>query len=401
MDNRTDLISIRVNRVVSRDVKTDHFMEPGEFERLLLADDNFETDSIGKQFVDKWRRLPKSLSQIFLGETFCFSIMVVNDSVTEPVKDVSVKIDLQFANDRMINIGFLKSPLLDSKQSLDEIKHYEIKDLGSHVLIFSISYRTVTDEPHIFRKYFKFQVEKPLDVKTKFYNAESDEVYLEALLQNLTNLPICLERVTLEPSQYFNVKGLNKVTIDGEEQWVFGKINRFNPMESRQYLFCLTPKPEVKANLKLLRSVTVIGRLDIVWISGIAVPGHLQTSPLERMAPNYVDIRLTIEGIPSQAELRHKFNITFRITNYCDFDIEPALIFDNKDEKQAILWLGVSGKVLDRISPHQCYDFTLTAYPIDTGLQAIPKVKISDTLSKNFYEFDEMAYVFINDPKSV
>lgn len=126
---------------------------------------------------------------------------------------------------------------------------------------------------HIFHRFNDFH----------FVLFQSDEVYLEALLQNLTNLPICLERVTLEPSQYFNVKGLNKVTIDGEEQWVFGKINRFNPMESRQYLFCLTPKPEVKANLKLLRSVTVIGRLDIVWISGIAVPGHLQTSPLERM----------------------------------------------------------------------------------------------------------------------
>ncbi len=31
-----------------------------------------------------------------------------------------------------------------------------------------------------FRKFFKFQVLKPLDVKTKFYNAETDEVYLEA-----------------------------------------------------------------------------------------------------------------------------------------------------------------------------------------------------------------------------
>jgi hypothetical protein len=29
-----------------------------------------------------------------------------------------------------------------------------------------------------FRKYFKFQVVKPLDVKTKFYNAEVISIYL-------------------------------------------------------------------------------------------------------------------------------------------------------------------------------------------------------------------------------
>lgn len=83
-----------------------------------------------------------------------------------------------------------------------------------------------------FRKFFKFQVVKPLDVKTKFYNAEvnfifilfeerdatvdqlfilsdfvfvfqSDEVYLEAQIQNLTAGPICLEKVSLESSHLF------------------------------------------------------------------------------------------------------------------------------------------------------------------------------------------------------
>ena len=34
-----------------------------------------------------------------------------------------------------------------------------------------------------FRKFFKFQVLKPLDVQTKFYNAETDEVILEATVR--------------------------------------------------------------------------------------------------------------------------------------------------------------------------------------------------------------------------
>lgn len=109
-------------------------------------------------------------------------------------------------------------------------------------------------------------------------------MYLETLLQNLTSLPISLDSVSLEPSVHFEVNAINKrIHGDGSEEWVFGSPNRFNPNDYRQYLFCLSPKPEVKCNKNLLKSVTVIGKLDIRWTSGIGCKGHLQTSQLERM----------------------------------------------------------------------------------------------------------------------
>ena len=46
---------------------------------------------------------------------------------------------------------------------------------------------------------------KPLDVKTKFYNAESDEVFLEAQVQNITQSTITMDKVALEPSATFTV----------------------------------------------------------------------------------------------------------------------------------------------------------------------------------------------------
>ena len=46
---------------------------------------------------------------------------------------------------------------------------------------------------------------KPLDVKTKFYNAESEDVFLEAQVQNITVGPLCLEKVGLDPSPMFKV----------------------------------------------------------------------------------------------------------------------------------------------------------------------------------------------------
>lgn len=56
--------------------------------------------------------------------------------------------------------------------------------IGSQIFIFrlvcEVHYTTPAGLQESFRKFFKFQVLKPLDVKTKFYNAETDEVYLEA-----------------------------------------------------------------------------------------------------------------------------------------------------------------------------------------------------------------------------
>ena len=59
-----------------------------------------------------------------------------------------------------------------------------MKELGTHILVCEVNYHNGQGEKLNFRKFFKFQVMKPLDVKTKFYNAESDEVFLEAQVKN-------------------------------------------------------------------------------------------------------------------------------------------------------------------------------------------------------------------------
>lgn len=227
-------------------------------------------------------------------------------------------------------------------------------------------------------------------------------MYLEALLENLTNLPMSLDAVKLEPSQFFDIKSMNTVIDeDGTERWVFGKINRFNSNEFRQYLFCLTPKPEVRENIQLLKTITVIGKLDIMWTSGVGCKGHLQTSQLERMVPNYSDIRLTVTKIPSEVDLRKKFQLTCKITNCCDYEMEPQLFFDNLTKNQSILWLGVSGSSLGKLSPSSSVEVILTAYPIKTGLCSISSLKLSESNLRNSFNFEEPAFVYVRSPEEV
>lgn len=176
------------------------------------------------------------------------------------------------------------------------------------------------------RKFFKFQVHKPLDVKTKFYNAEMDEIYLEAQIQNVTTGPFCLEKVELDSSEQYTVSSLNTLP-NGES--VFTSKNMLQPNNSCQFLYCikvtiirllgirfklntlqiiLQPKPEIAKDIKTLRQANNVGKLDIVWRSNFGEKGRLQTSQLQRLVSLSLKYkgksRLTNTFIPSLLNTR-------------------------------------------------------------------------------------------------
>ena len=64
---------------------------------------------------------------------------------------------------------------------------------------------------------------------------------------------------------------------------MFGKVNYMPPLDVRQYLYCLTPKPDMYNDVRLLKGVTNIGKMDIVWKTNMGEKGRLQTSPLQRV----------------------------------------------------------------------------------------------------------------------
>ena len=63
----------------------------------------------------------------------------------------------------------------------------------------------------------------------------------------------------------------------------FGSRGYLQPMDTRQYLYCLKPKKEFAEKAGIIKGVTVIGKLDIVWKTNLGERGRLQTSQLQRM----------------------------------------------------------------------------------------------------------------------
>lgn len=157
--------------------------------------------------------------------------------------------------------------------------HTQANVYVSHSLVCEVQYTTPNDVLETFRKFFKFHVFKPLDVKTKFYNADTDEVYLEAQIQNITAGTICLESVELESSDTYTAQALNTLP-NGES--VFRSKHMLEPQNSCQFLYCIRPVAALANDPQALKLANNIGKLDIIWRSNLGERGRLQTSQLQR-----------------------------------------------------------------------------------------------------------------------
>ncbi|XP_041046153.1 trafficking protein particle complex subunit 13 isoform X6 [Carcharodon carcharias] len=371
---------------------------PGDLFSQLMKDDPSTVKGAETFMLGEMLTLPQNFGNIFLGETFSSYISVHNDSV-QVVKDILVKADLQTSSQRL-NLSASNAAVTELKpdRCIDDVIHHEVKEIGTHILVCAVSYTTQAGEKMYFRKFFKFQVLKPLDVKTKFYNAESDlssvtdEVFLEAQIQNITTTPMYMEKVSLEPSIMYNVTELNTVNSGGNGYSTFGKMTYLQPMDTRQYLYCLKPKPEFAEKAGVIKGVTVIGKLDIVWKTNLGERGRLQTSQLQRMAPGYGDVRLSLEMIPDTVNLEEPFEVTCKITNCSERTMDLVLEMCNTN---AIHWCGISGRQLGKLSPNSSLHLALKLLASLQGLQSISGLRLMDTFLKRTYEYDDIAQVCV------
>ncbi|XP_017732611.1 PREDICTED: trafficking protein particle complex subunit 13 [Rhinopithecus bieti] len=351
---------------------------PGDLFNQLMRDDPSTVNGAEVLMLGEMLTLPQNFGNIFLGETFSSYISVHNDS-SQVVKDILVKADLQTSSQRL-NLSASNAAVAELKPDccIDDVIHHEVKEIGTH--IFN-------------------QVLKPLDVKTKFYNAESDlssvtdEVFLEAQIQNMTTSPMFMEKVSLEPSIMYNVTELNSVIQAGECVSTFGSRAYLQPMDTRQYLYCLKPKKEFAEKAGIIKGVTVIGKLDIVWKTNLGERGRLQTSQLQRMAPGYGDVRLSLEAIPDTVNLEEPFHITCKITN-CSSERTMDLVLEMCNTN-SIHWCGISGRQLGKLHPSSSLSLALTLLSSVQGLQSISGLRLTDTFLKRTYEYDDIAQVCV------
>ncbi|CAL8093788.1 unnamed protein product [Orchesella dallaii] len=381
----------------TRDLAGDLWMK--ELKTDVTTVPGLENLSLG-QFL----RLPQGFGNIYLGETFSSYVCIQNESPV-PVTNAVVKIELQTSTQKFILADNRSLPLMKTGDTIDIVMHHEVKEMGKHMLICTITYTipsstAVPAEPITIERFFKFQVKKPLDVKTKLYNSESDEVFLEAQVQNITASSICLEKVDLEPSLAFTCVSMNKLS-DTEliTRKRFGiavtnvpKLDIPNVMLdtdcSYQFLYRLTPRSE-QARLS-----TNIGKLDIVWRSSMGERGRLQTSQLQRQPPVLNDLRLVVDKVPDASIVDSPFEACCKLSNLTP-DREMDLQLELDPTTDGYCWLGVTKSKIGLLGPNQKFSLSLNIFPIRTGIINISGIKITDLKKGEKFTFNDVVQVYV------
>ncbi|GAA95379.1 uncharacterized protein L969DRAFT_21802 [Mixia osmundae IAM 14324] len=240
--------------------------------------------------------LSSVFGQIYLGETFNGYLAVHNDQ-DSPITGVNLKVEMQTAQNRW-TLAETRSGLLKPRESLETVVRHELKEIGVHSLVCTVSY-TVAEgsqqgfapelgaSQRVLKKSFKFSMSNPLSVKTKIHMAKSvtalldknqrETAYLELQIQNMTSAPLVFEQMRFEPSQGLTFVDANSSIFDNEAALL-------SPGDIRQYLYivspAVTPSPVFESGK--VNGQMNLGRLNIVWRTPNGEGGKLQTSQLTR-----------------------------------------------------------------------------------------------------------------------
>ena len=388
--NRDHYLSVKMHRlskpsfVQCHPIKSDLRDSPG----MALEDIRDITECEKPLATSQMMLLPTELGSVYLGETYSFYVTVTNDS-HQKVKDVSVKIDLQTTSTtHLLNSGNPPLESLEADTSIDIVLNHEIKDIGAHNIVVHVSYVTLTGEKNKFKKNQKFQVAKPLDVKTTFFNPLTNDIYLQAQIQNITSVPMVMESVLFEPSSQYKVTDMNNASYS------FDGVSYMNPRDMRQYIYKLTPENPNAIH----RSVEgqVAGKLDITWRTQMGERGRLQTSNLLRRVLNPGEIRVTVEKLPHVIQSEIPFPITLNIINCSDRLLQLQVHFQNL-EANPLRWLGVSGRSLGSLDSKTGASIKFDAMMVASypGSHILSGFKLFDSFLRKTYDFNNITTVYV------
>lgn len=126
-------VRIAVQRVVPRKSTTQEFLTPEEALKCLTVEGDVAEHTPMPDAIDKeWRVLSKNIGLVYLGETISFFVACVNESTSEQVVELTVRVDLQTSS-RVVMISEQKRDSLIAKDSHVAVLHHEIKEMGGSV----------------------------------------------------------------------------------------------------------------------------------------------------------------------------------------------------------------------------------------------------------------------------
>ncbi|UJR38297.1 hypothetical protein I4U23_030967 [Adineta vaga] len=350
--------------------------------------------------------LPYSFGNVFLGEIFS-AIVALHNQSDHTLRDVILKTDIQTATQR---ITLNSTDQTDSNrielapdQSISRVLQHEVKELGNHSLVCTVTCSDQNGEKYNLKKVFKLPVGKPIDLKTRFISgARHDEYYIVADIQNQTPTILNMTTVELETSHAYTVTNMNNLHHENSENSLCEAWHFIRPSETTTYMFYLKPRDD--ATFEEIHSTSTLGKLDIVWMSGFGERGRLQTNQLPKPTPSIAttnlgylpDLRIFLMRGQGQCYVEEAQKCSIRILNCTQRPMDLALTFDSSfSKREQFLWIGIISKQLGRLEAHHTYDIELELVPLTCGLKKIGGLKLTDLSMRHTYDFDDFHHLFV------
>lgn len=339
---------------------------------------------------------PGKGNQIFLGETYRVYVSLCND-IHEPVNDVVLKVEVvTSSHNRVLLHQTPPLSIMSPNERIDRILNHDVKDMGEHNLVCTVSYTLPSGEEKLLRRLQQFNVSKPLEVRPDFQMVENN-VLLTVQIQNVMPHSVFLDVVSFDPAAGFISVDLNTTT---EGCSVFGKDDIFSPHTNRQYLFHITPQMPVHQSGSGTRAVSVsVGKMDIVWRGRFGERGRIQTGQLKAVIPPPHELQVTLRESPGIVQLERQFSINITLSNNTNREMRLRYQLE-RQPGAGTLWCGITNETLQELGPQESLDITLNLLPILPGIQAISNVMFIDMLNnQKRYPILKLGSVFVShDP---
>lgn len=358
--------------------------------------------------------LPHSFGDIYLGETFSCFVSLANKSNFELVQ-VALKVEVRTEYNRESISEERSVDRLTSRQTLDKVVHYELKDTGMHILSCLALYTDPSGEKKHFKKFYKFQVNNPLKMKEKTHDLVAhQDIIVETQVQNATPRTLFLESVRFIPAPQFEVFGFAEHGVDANSRAVgvipdgsvvtglhmqsLGAMTYLKEGDVEQYMFRLRGKLPASQ----LKRTTALGRMEVVWKSTMGEPGRLQSNVVQRKLPAARAVEVFTTSVPHEVSLEVPFDVQCVATNTSNKELQLFLHFESMPGRSGgFVFDGVSGRALGTLEPHASLTFSFSLIALDTGILKLNGLYLVDTVSEQRFDIVALADIFVQPAEEV
>ena len=344
--------------------------------------------------------LPQSFGDIYLGETFSCYISMCNCSAVS-LSNVGLKVEVQtqLQRETLSDSSKAESSIarFAPQQTLDRIIAYELRDVGIHILICSALYSDAYGEKKYFRKFFKFQVQNPLSMKSKTHALDGlGQLLVETQMHNATCAarnsraicailagahslgasptdPLCRparrrSRVLFLQSVGFaaanpqlEVESLNDFGGGGvqlaapgaaaDADGAAGSAAAAGDVPASAHTTVGLPPFGQMAYLRpgdmqqymfrltwrgppaALKSVGALGRMEVSWRGAMGERGHLQSNTVQRKLPAPRAVEVSVVSAPAAVALETPFGVRLSVANTTSKELTLQMRWDASPER--------------------------------------------------------------------